>query len=499
MGSSTIARRADGFYHPKNEGEIIDLIQLARANDLKVRVRGAAHSSAKAAIYTGDFSSPPPADDDLNLILDQMYAIEFDDEQMRATVEAGCHFGYDPLDPTGVSKLETSLVYRLQQRGWALPITGGIIRQTIGGFLSTGSSGGSLQYSLLSAIVTIRVIDGTGTPHDFQRTDDEDDPFYAVGVSMGLLGIITSVTFQCMDTFNITGMETTSGYTDCKLNLFDSVDDGRPTAAAFFEAAEYGRMMWWPQHGIEKILVWEAQRTAASPNFKPKPYMEFTPVFGSERPAQIAAGVLFRVFSILNPPGPSTLWGRLVASILKPLFPVIVNLFLASAAKGPQEFQDYWGDGIPMDNRVDYSLIPVQFSELWIPVARAPEVMTKIRDHFRSHDVTQIGTFTVEVYATPKNSFWMSPAYDADVIKYDMFWFPLNKGNPATDFYPQFWELLKEFEFRPHWGKYLPDNATVLKRLYPRWDDFMQLREQMDPDQIFVTSYWRGHLGILPG
>jgi D-arabinono-1,4-lactone oxidase/FAD binding domain len=498
LGSLTVTRSTDGFYHPKNEDEIIDLIHFATANDLKVRVRGSAHSSVKAAIYTGDFDSPPSDVNDLNIILDQMSAIEFDDEKMLVTVQGGCHFGLDPADPTGVSTVENSLVYQLQQHGWALPITGGIIHQTMGGFLSTGSSGGSLQYSLLSAIVTIRLIDGSGTPHDFQRTDDADDPFYAVGVSMGLLGIITSVTFHCISTFNIAGTETTSGYADCRLNLFDSGDDGRPSTASFFENAEYARMMWWPQKGIEKILIWEAQRIAPSPDFKPKPYAEFVPVLGSERPAQIAAGVLFRMFSILNPPGPSTFLGRVTASILKPLFPMIVNLFLASGVKGPQRFQDYWGDGVPMDNRVDYRLVPVQFSELWIPVSRANEVMTRIRDHFRDHDITQVGTFTVEVYPTPKNIFWMSPGYHEDVVKYDMFWFPLNKGNPATDFYPQFWELLKDFDFRPHWGKFLPDNAPELRALYPRWNDFMQLREQMDPHQIFVTAYWRGHLGILP-
>jgi hypothetical protein len=496
--STTNMRSPDGFYHPKNEDEVIDLIDFAIGNSLKVRVRGAAHSSDRAAIYTGDFNVPPPVDHDLNLILDRMNAVEFDEQQMQVRVQAGCHFGYDPQDPTDTSTLENSLVYQLQQRGWALPITGGIIRQTMGGFLSTGSSGGSLQYSLLNAIVSIKLIDGTGIPHEFQRTDDEDDLFYAVGVSMGLLGIITSVTFQCINTFNIAGTETTSGYIDCNLDLFGSGDDGRPSAASFFKKAEYSRMMWWPQKGIEEILVWEAERIAVSPDFKAKPYHEFTPVFGSERPAQIAAGILFRLYSFINPPGPSTLLGRITASILKPLFPIIVNLFLASEAKGPQKFQDDWGGGIPMDNRVDYTLIPVQFSELWIPVAKAPEVMTKIRDHFRSHDITQIGTFTVEVYPTPKNTFWMSPAYGQDVIKYDMFWFPLNKGNPATVFYPQFWELLKEFHFRPHWGKFLPDNALELKHLYPCWNKFMDLREQMDPHQIFVTAYWRGHLGILP-
>ena len=29
-------------------------------------------------------------------------------------------------------------------------------------------------------------------------------------------------------------------------------------------------------------------------------------------------------------------------------------------------------------------------------------------------------------------------------------------GNPATDFYPQYWKLLEQFDFRFHWGKYSP-------------------------------------------
>ena len=32
-----IARAADGYYHPSNEAEIVELIQHARAEGLKVR------------------------------------------------------------------------------------------------------------------------------------------------------------------------------------------------------------------------------------------------------------------------------------------------------------------------------------------------------------------------------------------------------------------------------------------------------------------------------
>jgi hypothetical protein len=29
------------------------------------------------------------------------------------------------------------------------------------------------------------------------------------------------------------------------------------------------------------------------------------------------------------------------------------------------------------------------------------------------------------------------------------------------------------------------------KALYPRWEDFLALRERRDPNNIFLTSYWR--------
>jgi len=492
-----IERGNDGFYHPKSEDDLIALIQHARNNKLKVRVRGSGHSSANASIYTGDFESPSQSNPNIDIYMDQMCGVTFDEANMLATVEAGCHIGHDLEDIAGVSTAHNSFMSRLQAKGWALPITGGIARQTIGGFLAMGSSGGSLTYSLLDALQHIRVVDGTGTVQEFNRDDNNlDDPFWAVGVSMGLLGIVTSVTFKCIETYNIKGQETTSRDDKCPVDCFGDGSSGRPSAAQFFKDTPYGRMMWWPQRGIEKIIVWEAERIPAEANFKPKPYQEFAPILGSTKPAQIAASLLFRLYGFINPPGPQGILQNIAAAVLKPLFPLIVNSFLASGMKGPQKFQDYWCDGVPMDDRIDYTLIPVKFSELWIPVDRTKEVFNKIRDHFRTHDITQVGTFTVEVYATPANNFWLSPAYQRDVIKYDMFWFAKNPGDPERDFYPQFWQLLDEFDYRPHWGKFLPGDVARLSSSYPRWDDFMALRDTMDPDQIFVTDYWRRHLGI---
>jgi hypothetical protein len=149
-----------------------------------------------------------------------------------------------------------------------------------------------------------------------------------------------------------------------------------------------------------------------------------------------------------------------------------------------------------MDNRVDYNWMPTEFSEMWVPVEKTQEVMRALRDHYEQRDISQVGTYSVEVYGTPRSRFWLSPAYQQDVVKFDMFWFGKNRGDPAEVFYPQFWQIMQRFDCRFHWGKYMPADPAYLRAQYPRWDDFMALQQRMDPNQVFVTDYWRERLGI---
>jgi hypothetical protein len=176
---------------------------------------------------------------------------------------------------------------------------------------------------------------------------------------------------------------------------------------------------------------------------------------------------------------------------------VVANLFLTSNVKGPQQFQDSWWQGIPMDNRVDIDLLPMMFSETWFPLDQAPEVVRRIERFFQANDTTVTGTFAVEIYPAPADPFWMSPGYQQDSVRFDLIWYVKNSGDPATDFCPQFWELLKDMKSRQHWGKYVIDDPVYLRSLLPRWDDFMALRDRLDPNQIFVTDYWRKVMAIV--
>lgn len=488
----------DGYYHPASEDDIRSLIRRASSEGRVVRVRGSAHS-VHAAILSGADQDGRPDPHGINIMLDRLRAITFDDATMQVTVQAGCHLGRDPSDPTGTSTEVNALLARLDRRGWALPDTGGIIHQTISGFLATGSSGGSLQHSVGDAIVAIRLIDGCGRSHTL-TAEGTPDLFFAAGVSMGLLGVIVAVTLQCVPSYRIIGEEAITTEDTCAIDLFGPGSDARPSLETLLRETEHARLFWWPQDGVRRVVVWQGRRMRPSeeqdPKYaKPRPYQQFPTIFGSSLPAQIMGGAFMYLIRYWNARG---VLGAVTRAVLRLVLAPFVKLYLPLDGKeGPQRFWDVWWRALPMDNTASDRLFPTWFTEMWIPVSLTRAVMRVLREHFRAGGLAATGPYTCEIYATRRSRFWLSPAYEEDVVKVDMFWYGRNKGNPGETFYPQFWALLSAFAYRFHWGKFIANaSASYLKHLYPRWDDFMRLRAELDPNQVFVSPYWRRHLGV---
>jgi D-arabinono-1,4-lactone oxidase len=92
------------------------------------------------------------------------------------------------------------------------------------------------------------------------------------------------------------------------------------------------------------------------------------------------------------------------------------------------------------------------------------------------------------------------------VLRIDFYWFKRNAGDPAEVFYPQFWKLFRDngIPFRLHWGKGQPvgspeelaDWAAFFRGQYARWDDFLERRRELDPNNIFLTGYWRQRFNL---
>jgi D-arabinono-1,4-lactone oxidase len=562
MTDTTIPIGDDDFYHPSSEEDIIALVRKAAAEGLQMRARGAAHANAPS-IYTdpGPGAMPvpnkvsvqkPPPGPHLNLMFDRYCTLHWiDKEQGIVEAEAGLHLGWDPYDPTKTSTLENSLLYQAWQAGWTLRSLGGITHQTVGGFLSTGSSGGSRRYSINENLLAFRLIDAQGKARWIERHQDQD-LFAAVGVSMGLLGLISKVRLQLTPAYHIYGQEITTPTTiqDCPIDLFGAGQSGKPSLQAFLEQVPYARLLWWPQQGVQRVAIWQAIAAEPVPAFVPVPYREFSAnpdleqlagtffytLIGnlddlSQVPRKLEAdydqfvramdmvlermglGDTFRdviarvVAGIAEGAGDTFAWllqpfASLLKQELPHYLPRVIDLFQPLTEEGkPKTFQDYAWRSLPMDNAADDILLNTEFTEIWVPISKTLEVIQAVKQHFDTGGLNATGYYAMELYSATASDFWLSPSYKEPMLRMDVFWFSKNAGNPTArdGFYAQFWRLLQPFGLRLHWGKCLPEYdyaewAQYFHAQFPRLQDFLALREQMDPQGIFLTHYWKRHL-----
>ena len=549
----------DGYYHPENEAQIIELVKCAYKNNLQVRCRGSVHSVADS-IYTdpgeGDAPVPnrvsqeiPPQGPNINIMFDKYIKLEWiDEENGICETEAGIHLGVDPLDPTDTSTEADSFLYQIAKKGWTINDLGGITHQTVSGFQMMGCAGGTTMYSLEDNYLAFRVIDGTGNVRWIEKGDYE---YGAVGVSFGLLGIISKIRYKLNPDFNIYGQQfiTPTKFEKCPVDLFGNGRDGKPSFQEYLEKTPYTRMLWWPQKGVERVVFWEAVRGKQMPAFDPIPFKNFANTYPMTMVEQILASVLF---TTLGNKGFFKTWGKLQKSfgrfrhnlitywsakwpsflanlvatlitiiiwiiclplvlifsifkfILWALYAPVINLLQPLTKKGKAEtFMTPMRISLPMDNEADDILMGTEFTEIWIPIDRSQEVMDLLNKLYKEKGRAATGTYSNEIYAGIASEFWMSPSYGTDVIRVDIFWYSGNEGDPSVKggYYEQFWELFVKHDipFRLHWGKFLPNYdykrwADYLRSQTPKWDEFMALREKQDPGNVFFTSYWRKHL-----
>jgi D-arabinono-1,4-lactone oxidase len=208
---------------------------------------------------------------------------------------------------------------------------------------------------------------------------------------------------------------------------------------------------------------------------------------------------------------------------LPEFLPKLVDMFneLDADKKGPEKgkpqyFHDFGWHGMPMDNQADDVLMPTEFTEAWLPLPRSGEALRLLRDYFDAakdpgEALQRTGTYGWELYATGPEKFWLNAAHSDGkdewrdgVFRIDPYWFVNNAEDPV-EWYSQFWALLRDagIPFRLHWGKFQPrcpegdrDWIDFFRAQYPRWDDFLELRAERDPNNIFLTDYWRDRFGL---
>jgi len=460
--------------------EVTQAILKAKREKKILRVAGSEHSVSDAIF---------PKDGVTLLLTNDLRKVEIKEEKevdgkkwRSFRIGAGCYLGVNPLDPC--QDPDASACHQVAETGYGFPELGGIIHQSIGGFISTGSAGGSLKHSFTDVIEEIEFVDGNGTAHTVGRNDDV---WAAVGVSMGLFGVITHVSFRLPEMGLVEGSESNHNFAE---SVLGPDKEGNSNLKKSLETNEYIRVNWFPQKEVGRVQQWVAQQVPTVGDIVP-----YHSILSCILASGMAAIALATCNCLLQKPNPTECDYNLIGLILRQF-----------VRPGPSKpFRDYWYKTLPMDNEVPTDcLIKVDFTEIWIPLHQCQTVMDKLQELFE--DQQACNNFATEIYGAKESPFWLSMSYGQNMVRVDPYWWAYNMGDKRK-FFSYFWNVLLDIPgTRLHWGKYLPRpdetygnttfNLAYLKSVYPKMDDWLKMREMMDPDQVFVTDYWRGILEI---
>ena len=87
--------------------------------------------------------------------------------------------------------------------------------------------------------------------------------------------------------------------------------------------------------------------------------------------------------------------------------------------------------------------------------------------------------FPIEFRYVKADDIWLSPFISVTRFRFRFTSFI----NRITTIFDLIEPILQKYQGRPHWGKLHSMSAASLRDLYPKWDDFMRVRQQLDPQK----------------
>lgn len=376
--------------------------------------------------------------EDINISLQRYNRITSID-QTSVTIEAGIVIG--------------DLNSQLSQHDLSLPNFGSSTHTTFVGLMLAGSHGGSIKYGTFGSIVTsLRLIKHDGTI----LTITKDDPiFYAVTVSMGILGVISSVTFDCM-----------RGHIFSSLRQLTTLDDIKQQWEPLCQANDYIRCLWYPITG--DVEVWTANRGASTHRVKLTGCAD----------SRVSKLDLFLAPSLV-----------FFMSYFKQFQRIITQQFVR------RETVAYEGNASDIFG-IDDGGNPL-FHEAGIAVSYSDTIsaIEALDNHFKTNNDYPL--YPIEFRPCPAGNSWLGTAYHRDITAFAILSHRHGKYDPKP-FYASIHAVLKKFNYRVHWGMWISESAEYLSQQYEHWDDFIRLRNEMDPNHVFAQAIL-DHLLIICG
>jgi FAD-linked oxidoreductase len=334
----------------------------------------------------------------------------------------------------------------LLEAGLALENMADIDYQTLGGALATSTHGTGPRYGSYSTqVIGLRLVTAAGDVIDCDAAS-EPEVFQAARVSLGALGIVTRVRLQCRKAFRLHRKEWIQN-TD---ELLEDIE----------------RLMRENQHFEINALLHCDVAVA----------MAMNPTTATEsRPKQGGDSSRARMLQLMHHYGNST--------------PDLRASAMNFTARHLVSFDDVIDDSF----KVYANVRDVRFNEMEysVPVEAGPACLREILKTIRDQNLNSY--FPLEYRHVKADDIPLSMFQGRDTCSISIHQFyEMSYQDYFARIEPIFWK----YEGRPHWGKLHSLSARQLAKLYPRWQDFLQVRQRLDPQGRFLNGHLRSVFGV---
>jgi FAD-linked oxidoreductase len=363
--------------------------------------------------------------------------LEVDSERGRVTLAAG----------TRLHRLPELL----RPYGLALQNMGDIDRQTVAGATSTGTHGTGGRFGGLATQITgARLVSGDGQLLTVDETQNAD-LLPAVRLGLGALGILVDITIQCVPAYLLQAVE--------RPEPLEEVLEAYLRRSA---EADHFEFYWFPHTATALTKT----NTRLPIDARREPLGRFGRWVDDEL---LANGVYRGVCAV----------GTVAPAIIPPFSR------LAQKVTGNRTFTD-------LSPRVFVTDRGVRFREMEyaIPREAVPEALRDVRALIERRGWRI--SFPIEVRSAAADENWLSTAYgrESGYIAVHRYF----RENPE-EYFRAVEQIMMAHDGRPHWGKLHYRDAASLRTAYPRFDDFLDVRDRLDPLRVFSNPYLSRVLG----
>lgn len=319
-----------------------------------------------------------------------------------------------------------------------------IDQQTLAGATATGTHGTGATLSALHHYITeMRLVTATGDVMELSR-DKNAEIFDAARVNLGALGVVSEITLRNLPTYNLKKTTWTEPFDD----VLDRIDE---------LGAEYRNFEFY-------YIPFSDMAICIGHNITDEPIVPRGPNEDGDAVMELRS---LRDWLGWWP------WAR-------------KKMTRAALEDAPMEHAvDEWWKIYPSERSVRFNEM-----EFHVPREEGPKVIRAIKERVEKDNISVF--FPFEFRFIDEDDAWLSPFYKRKSCSVAIHRYHQENYHPMFEAMEP---IYRAHGGRAHWGKHNSLVTEDVAALYPRWNDFLEVRRELDPGGKFLNAYLKGLMG----